>query len=120
MLVMTGQGELSVGPDGQFSYPSQRVIRMERICRLLNDALTPYQAELGPADNRGRRHLSVHDEHGLPILRRTVCERELVEQQLLVDLVDGLHRDLQIAEGRLQPCVIAASQHQRQMHGTFA
>lgn len=120
MLVMTGQGELSVGPDGQFPYPSQRVIRMERICRLLNDALTPYQAELGPADNRGCRHLSVHDEHGLPILRRTVCERELVEQQLLVDLVDGLHRDLQIAEGRLQPCVIAASQHQRQMHGTFA
>ncbi|MEW9681812.1 DUF3509 domain-containing protein [Pseudomonas sp. TE50-2] len=93
---------------------------MERICRLLNDALTPYQAELGPADNRGCRHLSVRDEHGLPILRRTVCERELVEQQLLVDLVDGLHRDLQIAEGRLQPCVIAALQHQRQMHGTFA
>jgi hypothetical protein len=38
---------------------------------------------------------------------------------LLIDLVDGLHRDLQIAEGRLQPCVIAALQRQ-QPQGTFA
>ncbi|AMK32573.1 DUF3509 domain-containing protein [Pseudomonas mosselii] len=93
---------------------------MERVCRLLNDALTPYQAELGAADSHGSRQLTLHDEHGVPILQREVCARQLAEQQLLIDLVDGLHRDLQIAEGRLQPCVIAALQHQRQMHGTFA
>ncbi|PYC19500.1 DUF3509 domain-containing protein [Pseudomonas mosselii] len=93
---------------------------MERVCRLLNEALTPYQAELGTADSRGCHQLTLYDEHGVPILQRGVCARQLVEQQLLVDLVDGLHRDLQIAEGRLQPCVIAALQHQRQMQGTFA
>ncbi|EJT83853.1 hypothetical protein PPS11_29741 [Pseudomonas putida S11] len=49
-----------------------------------------------------------------------MSERQLQEQRLLVDLVDGLHRDLQIAEGRLQPCVIAALQQRQQPHGTFA
>lgn len=93
---------------------------MERVCRLLNEALTPYQAQLGAADSRGCRQLTLYDEHGMLILQRGVCARQLVEQQLLIDLVDGLHRDLQIAEGRLQPCVIAALQHQRQMQGTFA
>lgn len=93
---------------------------MERICRLLNDALTPYQASLGHLDAEGNRQLSLHDEHGVLTLQRKVSARQLLEQQLLVDLVDGLHRDLQIAEGRLQPCVIAALQHQRQPQGTFA
>ncbi|NIF16214.1 DUF3509 domain-containing protein [Pantoea sp. Cy-639] len=93
---------------------------MERICRLLNDALSPYQARLDALDSTGNRQLSVHDEHGAVILQRKVSPRQLQEQQLLVDLVDGLHRDLQIAEGRLQPCVIAALQHQRQIQGTFA
>ncbi|MCP8636177.1 DUF3509 domain-containing protein [Pseudomonas mosselii] len=93
---------------------------MERICRLLNDALSPYQAELGTPDSLGSRQLTLYDEHGVRILQRGVCTRQLAEQQLLVDLVDGLHRDLQIAEGRLQPCVIADLQHQRQIQGTFA
>jgi len=93
---------------------------MERICRLLNDALAPYQAKLGAADSLGSRQLTLYDEHGVAILQRGVCARQLAEQQLLIDLVDGLHRDVQIVEGRLQPCVIAALQHQRQMHGTFA
>ena len=93
---------------------------MERICRLLNDALTPYQAALGALDVDGNRQLTLYDQHGALILRRTVCARQLLEQQLLVDLVDGLHRDLQIVEGRLQPCVIAALQHRQQPQGTFA
>ncbi|GLO47463.1 DUF3509 domain-containing protein [Pseudomonas sp. 5FOS] len=93
---------------------------MERICRLLNEALTPYQTHFGVADAQGNRQLTVHDRLTGITLRRTVSERQLQEQRLLIDLVDGLHRDLQIAEGRLQPCVIAALQQRQQPHGTFA
>ncbi|WP_460416605.1 DUF3509 domain-containing protein [Pseudomonas sp. microsymbiont 2] len=93
---------------------------MERICRLLNDALTPYRAELGVTDDDGNRQLTLYDERGEMALRRKIPARQLAERQLLVDLVDGLHRDLQIMEGRLQPCVIAAMQHARQPQGTFA
>ncbi|EKT4481111.1 DUF3509 domain-containing protein [Pseudomonas putida] len=93
---------------------------MERICKLLNEALTPYQAQLGVADASGNRQLTLHDRVAGITLRRTVSERQLQEQRLLIDLVDGLHRDLQIAEGRLQPCVIAALQQRQQPRGTFA
>ena len=93
---------------------------MERICRLLNEALTPYQTQLGVADAEGNRQLTIHDRLAGITLQRTVSERQLQEQSLLIDLVDGLHRDLQIAEGRLQPCVIAALQQRQQPHGTFA
>ncbi|MBF8667715.1 DUF3509 domain-containing protein [Pseudomonas putida] len=93
---------------------------MERICRLLNEALTPYQTHLGVADAQGNRQLTIHDRLAGITLRRTVSERQLQEQSLLIDLVDGLHRDLQIAEGRLQPCVIAALQQRQPPHGTFA
>ncbi|BBU43640.1 DUF3509 domain-containing protein [Pseudomonas monteilii] len=93
---------------------------MERICSLLNDALTPYQIHLGITDANGNRQLTVHDRLAGITLQRTVSERQLQEQRLLIDLVDGLHRDLQIAEGRLQPCVIAALQQRQQPQGTFA
>ncbi|MDF0730456.1 DUF3509 domain-containing protein [Pseudomonas entomophila] len=93
---------------------------MERICTLLNDALTPYQARLGAVDADGNRQLTLLDRQGGEVLRRTVSPRQLQEQRLLVDLVDGLLRDVQIVEGRLQPCVIAALRHQREFHGTFA
>ncbi|MFZ4824616.1 hypothetical protein CQW32_21535 [Pseudomonas putida] len=93
---------------------------MERICSLLNEALTPYQTHLGIADPSGNRQLTVHDPLSGITLRRSVSERQLQEQRLLIDLVDGLHRDLQVAEGRLQPCVIAALQHRQQPQGTFA
>jgi len=93
---------------------------MERICRLLNDALSPYQTQLGNLDASGNRQLTVFDSLGSATLRRTVSLRQLQEQSLLIDLVDGLHRDLQIAEGRLQPCVIAALQQRQQPQGTFA
>ncbi|MGV7309177.1 DUF3509 domain-containing protein, partial [Mycobacterium kansasii] len=33
---------------------------MERICKLLNEALTPYQAQLGVADASGNRQLTLH------------------------------------------------------------
>ncbi|MBA1320911.1 DUF3509 domain-containing protein [Pseudomonas plecoglossicida] len=93
---------------------------MERICRLLNDALTPYQAHLAVADADGNRQLVLRDPQGNITLQRAVSSRQLQEQSLLIDLVDGLHRDVQIAEGRLQPCVIAALQQRQPIHGTFA
>lgn len=93
---------------------------MERICRLLNQALTPYQAELGPVNASQQRQLTLLDSQGGVTLQCAVSLRQLEEQSLLIDLVDGLRRDLQIAEGRLQPCVIAALQHQQHTHGTFA
>ncbi|AVD81924.1 DUF3509 domain-containing protein [Pseudomonas sp. SWI6] len=93
---------------------------MERICKLLNDALSPYKTQLGEAQASGNRLLSVYDSLGSLTLRRTVSVRQLQEQRLLIDLVDGLHRDLQIAEGRLQPCVIAALQQRPASQGTFA
>ncbi|MGE8321693.1 MAG: DUF3509 domain-containing protein [Pseudomonas sp.] len=93
---------------------------MERICRLLNEALAPYQTHLGIADAQGNRQLTVHDHLAGITLRRTVSERQLHEHRLLIDVVDGLHRDLQIAEGRLQPCVIAALQQRQPPQGTFA
>jgi len=98
----------------------QRVNRMERICSLLNDALSPYQTHLGVADASGNRQLTVQGGLTGVTLQRTVSERQLQEHRLLIDLVDGLHRDLQIAEGRLQPCVIAALQQRQQPQGTFA
>lgn len=93
---------------------------MERICSLLNDALSPYHTRLDEGDARGNRQLTLLDAQGNEVLRRAVSVRQLQEQRLLVDLVDGLHRDLQIVEGRLQPCVIAALQHRHQPQGTFA
>ena len=93
---------------------------MERICRLLNEALTPYQTHLGIADANGNRQLTVFDSLAGITLQRTVSLRQLQEQRLLIDVVDGLHRDLQSAEGRLQPCVIAALQQRQQPQGTFA
>jgi hypothetical protein len=38
----------------------------------------------------------------------------LSDRRLLTDVVDGLHRDVLIAEGRLEPCVIAALRHAAQ------
>ncbi|MBJ9976069.1 DUF3509 domain-containing protein [Pseudomonas sp. S75] len=93
---------------------------MERICTLLNDALTPYQVQLDDMDGSGHRQLTLIDARGTTVLRRSVSPLQLQDQRLLVDLVDGLHRDLQIVEGRLQPCVIAALSNQPQPRGTFA
>ena len=42
------------------------------------------------------------------MLERIFRFYQLHDKRLLTDVVDGLHRDLLIAEGRLQPCVIAA------------
>lgn len=86
---------------------------MESVSVLLNEALAPYQVTL-VSDGTTDFTLTLRDEQGLEVLRRSIRASQLQDQRLLVDLVDGLQRDLRIAEGRLQPCVIAAWQHARQ------
>ncbi len=87
--------------------------KMESVSLLLNEAFAPYLVTLAPQGTTDFA-LSLSDESGLEVLQRTVRASQLQDQRLLVDLVDGLQRDLRIAEGRLQPCVIAAWQHARQ------
>ena len=86
---------------------------MESVSLLLNEALAPYQVILAP-QGAAVFALSLLDTSGQEVVQRRVMASELMEQRLLVDLVDGLQRDLRIAEGRLQPCVIAAWQQARQ------
>ncbi len=86
---------------------------MESVSLLLNEALAPYAVMLAPKGVADFT-LSLRDESGQQVVQRRVMASELTDQRLLVDLVDGLQRDLRIAEGRLQPCVIAAWQHARQ------
>lgn len=87
--------------------------KMESISLLLNDALAPYRITLEPLGT-GTFTLTLRDGNGFDVLQRTTPASQLQDLRLLVDLVDGLQRDLRIAEGRLQPCVIAAWQHARQ------
>ncbi|MNN58980.1 hypothetical protein D3C81_1740600 [compost metagenome] len=45
---------------------------------------------------------------GAIVVEREFSQAQLRDKRQLTDVVDGLHRDVLIAEGRLQPCVIAA------------
>jgi hypothetical protein len=45
---------------------------------------------------------------GETVVERKFNQAQLNDKRLLTDVVDGLHRDVLIAEGRLEPCVIAA------------
>jgi len=84
---------------------------MENISLLLSEALTPYQADLGPAGLLGERLVSLKDVDGAVIIRRTFSAAQLGDKRQLTDVVDGLRRDLMVAEGRIEPCVIAAMRH---------
>ncbi|WP_248803648.1 DUF3509 domain-containing protein [Pseudomonas sp. MWU13-2100] len=84
---------------------------MESISLLLNEALRPYPVTLTPSGSHGECLLSVNNCAGLILLSRAISHAQLNDKRLLTDVVDGLHRDLRIAEGRLEPCVIAALRH---------
>lgn len=45
---------------------------------------------------------------GAIVVEREVDQAQLTDKRSLVDVVDCLHRDLMIAEGRLEPSVVAA------------
>ncbi|MCP3749722.1 DUF3509 domain-containing protein [Pseudomonas sp. SBB6] len=87
---------------------------MECIRLLLGEALAPYRVRLVRLSTGCDFDLCLSDEASRTVLQRTVKPSQLQDQRLLVDLVDGLQRDLLIVEGRLQPCVIAAQRHLQQ------
>lgn len=81
---------------------------MENISLLLSEALAPYQASLGMAGVQGERLVTLKNAAGAIVIERTFTANQLCDKRQLTDVVDGLHRDLMVAEGRLEPCVIAA------------
>ncbi|MEB0039553.1 MULTISPECIES: DUF3509 domain-containing protein [unclassified Pseudomonas] len=84
---------------------------MENISLLLSEALTPYQATLGPVGANGERVVTLRNAAGAIVIERMLCVAQLRDKRQLTDVVDGFHRDLLIAEGRIEPCVIAAMRH---------
>lgn len=86
------------------------MIVLENISLLLNEALTPYQVSVGPLDDLGRCRVAVKDEAGHLMFERLINRHQFTEHRALVDVVDGFHRDLLVAQGRLQPCMLAAMQ----------
>jgi hypothetical protein len=82
--------------------------RMESISLLLNEALSPYQVTLTPSGTRGECLVTLKNRSGAIMVERAFNQAQLGDKRQLTDVVDGLHRDVMIAEGRLEPCVIAA------------
>jgi len=81
---------------------------MESINLLLGEALSPYQVTLTPSGAHGECLVTLKSTTGSIVVEREFNQAQLTDKRLLTDVVDGLHRDLMIAEGRLEPCVIAA------------
>lgn len=84
---------------------------MENISLLLSQALAPYQASLGTAGPQGERLVSLKDAAGTVVIARAFSAAQLSDKRQLTDVVDGLRRDLMVAEGRIEPSVIAAMRH---------
>ncbi|WP_265532090.1 DUF3509 domain-containing protein [Pseudomonas saponiphila] len=87
---------------------------MESISLLLSESLSPYQVTLMSCGSSGECLVTLKNSAGAIVLEREVNQAQLTDKRLLTDVVDGLHRDLLIAEGRLEPCVIAALRHATQ------
>jgi len=83
-------------------------IEMESISLLLGEALSPYQVSLSPSGSHGECRVTLKNSHGAIVVEREFNQAQLTDKRQLTDVVDGLHRDVLIAEGRLEPCVIAA------------
>jgi hypothetical protein len=83
-------------------------IEMESISLLLGEALSPYQVSLSASGARGECRVTLKNSNGAIVVEREFNQAQLSDKRLLTDVVDGLHRDVLIAEGRLEPCVIAA------------
>ena len=81
---------------------------MESISLLLGEALSPYQVSLSPSGAHGECLVTLKNSNGAIVVEREFNQAQLSDKRLLTDVVDGLHRDVLIAEGRLEPCVIAA------------
>lgn len=81
---------------------------MESISLLLGEALSPYQVTLTPSGTHGECLVTLKSTAGAIVVEREFNQAQFTDKRLLTDVVDGLHRDLLIAEGRLEPSVIAA------------
>lgn len=81
---------------------------MESISLLLGEALSPYQVSLSPSGAHGECLVTLKNSSGAIVVEREFNQAQLTDKRQLTDVVDGLHRDILIAEGRLEPCVIAA------------
>ncbi|WP_426202267.1 DUF3509 domain-containing protein [Pseudomonas sp. TWP3-1] len=81
---------------------------MESISLLLGEALSPYQVTLTPRGLQGECLVTLKNGSGAIVVEREFNQAQLSDKRQLTDVVDGLHRDVLIAEGRLEPCVIAA------------
>ena len=90
---------------------------MESISLLLEEALSPYQVSLTPSGVQGECLVTVKNRAGAIMVERDVDRAQLMDKRLLVDVVDCLLRDLKIAEGRLEPSVIAALRSAAQTRG---
>ncbi|EXF94835.1 hypothetical protein HK44_028315 [Pseudomonas fluorescens HK44] len=81
---------------------------MESISLLLGEALSPYQVTLTPSGAHGECLVTLKSSAGAIVVEHEFNQAQFTDNRLLTDVVDGLHRDLLIAEGRLEPSVIAA------------
>ena len=90
---------------------------MESINLLLSQALSPYQVTLTSAGMRDDCLVTVKNPGGAIVVEREVDRAQLSDKRALVDVVDCLLRDLKIAEGRLEPSVIAALRNASQTRG---
>jgi hypothetical protein len=93
---------------------------MENISLLLSEALAPYQASLGAAGVNGERLVTLRNAAGAIVIERMYSAAQLCDKRQLTDVVDGLHRDLMVAEGRIEPCVIAAMRNATQVNNFTA
>ncbi|AHF66352.1 MULTISPECIES: DUF3509 domain-containing protein [Pseudomonas] len=88
---------------------------MENISLLLSEALAPYQVSLSPEGL-----VTLRDAAGAIVIERRFSADQLGDKRQLTDVVDGLHRDLMVAEGRIEPCMIAATRHAELSRGFTA
>lgn len=81
---------------------------MDSTSELLVEALAPYKVSMGAVRPDGSRMLTLLNGVGEVMLERLIYRAELADRRLLIDVVDGIHRDVRILEGRLAPEMIAA------------
>jgi hypothetical protein len=93
------------------------VIEMESIHLLLSEALSPYQVTLTTSGVREDCLVTVKNPGGAIVVERDVDRAQLSDKRALVDVADCLLRDVKIAEGRLEPSVIAALRNAAQTRG---
>lgn len=90
---------------------------MQSISLLLEEALSPYQVTLTASGVQEDCLVTVKNPGGAIVVEREVDRAQLTDKRALVDVVDCLLRDLKIAEGRLEPSVIAALRNAAQTRG---